>query len=114
MFNINYKKLKVVLILEMKKLNLVFLILNLDKFPFFDNFFPNLANFWDLNNFLLFEFFNLDNFSNFGFINFLINLSLFLTLSFLLVANILLIINIYNNIIIFSININHATILLNP
>ena len=52
----NYKQLKTVLILGIKKLGLFFLALNLGKFPLFNNFFPDLVNFWDLNNFSLFEF----------------------------------------------------------
>ena len=30
----------------------------LDKFSLFDNFFPDLADFWDLDNFLPFKFFD--------------------------------------------------------
>ena len=68
---------------------------------------------------MLFKFFNLNNFSFFNFINFSINLSLsliliiLLVISTLLATNILFIINIYNNIVVFSIDINNTAILLN-
>ena len=49
------KQLKVILALEVRKLDLAFVALNLDKFLFFNNFslfyFSNLDNFWDLANF---------------------------------------------------------------
>ena len=45
LIKINYKQLKNILVLEDKKLDLAFLILNLGKFPFFSNFFLNLAKF---------------------------------------------------------------------
>ena len=47
----NYKQLKATLALEIKKLGLFFLASKLDKFSLFDNFFPNLADFWNLAKF---------------------------------------------------------------
>ena len=35
------------------------------EFPLFNNFFPNLAKFWDLNIFLLFNFLDLNKFPDF-------------------------------------------------
>ena len=61
----NCKRLKATLALEVGKLGPLFLALKLDEFPLFDNFFLDLAGFWDLNNFLPFKFFNLANFFNF-------------------------------------------------
>ena len=53
----SYKRLKAALVLRIRKLVLFFLILELEKFLLFDNIFLDLANFWDLANFLLFDFF---------------------------------------------------------
>ena len=100
--------------MRIKKLDLFFLASKLDKFLLFNNFFFNLANFWNLTNFLSFYFFNLDNFLIFSFINFLINLLLLLISPILLIINFLLAINTYNNRIIFNININNTVILLKP
>ena len=41
--------------LGVKKLGLLFLVLKLGEFPLFDNFFFSLADFWDLDNFLVFN-----------------------------------------------------------
>ena len=54
--NISHKKLKIALALEVKKFGSFFLVLKLGKFSIFDNFFSDLANFWDLNNLSLFDF----------------------------------------------------------
>ena len=115
----NYKQLKTILILGIRKLSLFFLALKLGEFSLFDNFFLDLANFWDLDNFSLFKFPNLDNFrfsENFPilniFLHFPINLSSFLMLSILLAANILLAKSIYNDTIVFSIDVNSMAILL--
>ena len=98
----NYKQLKVVLALRIRKLGLFF-----------------LADFWDLNNFSPFKFPNLDNFYLFdnlpifdNFPYFLINLSPPSISPTLLVASISLVTNIYNDTIVFSIDINNITILL--
>ena len=106
---VNYKRLKTSLVLKVKKFGLAFLVPKLGKFLFFDGFFLNLANFWDLDNFLVF-----------GFTNFSINLSLLLMslisliASTLLASSILLAVNTYDDRLIFSIEINSAAILLNP
>ena len=51
----NCKWLKAILMLEVKKLGPFFLMSKLGKFSLFDNFFPDLADFWDLDNFLVFD-----------------------------------------------------------
>ena len=63
--NINYKQLKIILALRVKKHDSTLLVSILNKFSLFDNFFSNLAKFWDLDNFSLFEFLDLNNFSDF-------------------------------------------------
>ena len=52
---VNYKKLKIFLVLKVKKPSSTFLILNLGKFLSFDKFL-------DLAQFLFFDFWDLDNF----------------------------------------------------
>ena len=52
----NHKQLKAALALEVKKLGPLSLASKLDKFPIFDKFFPDLASFWDLDNFWPFDF----------------------------------------------------------
>ena len=86
----------------------------LSKFPLFDKFFPNLANYWDLDNFSVFKNFeDLDNFLVFdNFPHFLIDLLLSSTPPTLLAVSISLVISTYDNIIVFNININSATILI--
>ena len=48
----SYKQSKVVLASRVKNFGLAFVTSKLDKFPHFDNFFPDLADFWNLDNFL--------------------------------------------------------------
>ena len=50
--------------MRVRKLGLFSLASKLDKFPLFNNFFPDLADFWDLNNFSLFDYPDLDKFSD--------------------------------------------------
>ena len=78
MVKTNCKQLKAVLALKIRKLSLFFLASKLGEFLLFDNFFPNLANFQDLDNFSPFEFLDSDNFRPFN--NFLVfdNFSYFL------------------------------------
>ena len=103
----SYKWLKTVLALEVRNFDLAFIVLKLVKFPLFNNFFLDLANFQDLKFFLLFNFSDLDNFLVFNnILDFSINSSLPSMLP------ILFVINTYNNIIIYSIDINNAAILL--
>ena len=118
---VNYKQLKVVLVLKIKKFGPFFLMSKLDKFLFFDSFFPNLANFWNLDDFLLFKFFNLNNFRLFdnflifdNFLYFLINSLPLLIPPILLMANILLLISTYNDIVVFNIDISGTAILPKP
>ena len=115
MVNINHKWLKAVLILRVKKLGSFFLVSNLDKFLLFDNFFPDLADFQNLNNFLTFKFPNLDYFLVFNnFLYFLVNLLLSLISPILLAANISSTISTYDDKIVFSINISSTALLLKP
>ena len=69
-----------------KKLDLKFLVFNLGKFQYFNDFL-------NIVNFLLFDFFNVNSFIVFGFIDFLIKLSLSLILLILLMLNTLFVIN---------------------
>ena len=46
---VNYKQLKAILVLRVKKLDPIFIASKLDKFPLFDNF--SLFNFYNLDNF---------------------------------------------------------------
>ena len=52
----NHKRLKAALALGIRKLGVLFLVLKLSKFSLFDKFFPDLADFRDLDNFLPFKF----------------------------------------------------------
>ena len=56
------KRLKAVLALGVKNSGLSSVVLKLVEFSFFDNFFPDLAKFQDLDIFSLFDFLDLDNF----------------------------------------------------
>ena len=98
----NYKQLKAVLLLRIKKFGLFSLASKLDKFLLFDNFFSDLANFWDLDNFLIF-----DNFPHFS-----INSSPPSILPISLAASILLASSIYDDTIVFSIDVSSVAILL--
>ena len=93
----NCKRLKVVLVLEVKKLSPFFLMSKLGKFLLF-------VNFWDLDNFPVF-----DNFPHFS-----INLSQLSTPPTLLAASTLSMTNIYDDIIVYSIDVIDAAILLKP
>lgn len=73
----NHKRLKAVLVSEIKKLSPVFLVWNLGEFSLFNGFL-NSMNFLffdlrNLDNFLHFDFWDFDNFLLFDFIDFLIN-----------------------------------------
>ena len=61
----NHKWLKVNLVSRVRNFSPSSVVSKLVEFPLFDNFFPDLAKFQDLNVFLLFDFPNLDNFPNF-------------------------------------------------
>ena len=58
----SHKQLKIVLALEVRNFGLAFIMPKLGKFPFFHNFFPNLAKAKDLDVFSLFNIPNLDVF----------------------------------------------------
>ena len=103
------KWLKTVLASKIKKFDPAFLMPNLGEFPYFDKFFLNLADFWDLNKFWPFNF---DNFLFFGSANFSINLLALSILLTFLVVNILLTTSILNLTIVFSIDLNDIAILL--
>ena len=82
----------------------------LDKFPLFDDFFLDLADFQDLDNF-----WDLDNFLVFNnFLFFSIDLLPPSIPSILLAASTSLVTNYYNDIIVFSIDISGTAILLKP
>ena len=115
----NHKWLKAALALGVRKLGLFFLASKLSKFLLFDDFFPNLADFRNLDNFLPFEFPDLDNFLVFNnFPDFLYGSlppSMLLTslAASILVINTSLIASTYDDIINFSIDISSTAILLN-
>ena len=101
---------------EIKKLNLNFLTTKLEKFPLFDSFLDLadflLVDFWDLNNFKLFSFFD--------FLLYFTPLSLYLLTSSLLLffldAGLLLLflpkVGLLGDPVNFNIKANRATILL--
>ena len=126
----SYKRLKAVLASKIKNFGLSFVVLELVEFPLFDNFFPDLAKFRDLDIFSLFYFPNLNNFSNFLAYSTLFLLTLnpstsllplffseaVLLLLFLLEADLLLLFllgaGLSSDLVIFSIEVNGAAILL--
>ena len=134
----NHKRLKVVLVSGVRNFGLAPVASKLIKFLFFDNFFPDLAKFWDLDVFSLFDFPDLDNFLDLdNFPAFLACYRLFLLilnlltsplllflpkasllLLFLLEADLLplflLKVGLSDNLIVFSIKVSRAAILLKP
>ena len=134
----NYKRLKTVLASGVRNFGLSSVALKLIEFPLFDNFFPDLAKFWDLDVFSLFDFPDLNNFRDLDvFPDFLacstpfppiltlstLPLPLFfleigLLLLFLLEADLLLSFllgaGLLGNLAVFSIEMSRATILLKP
>ena len=104
----SYKQLKDILTSKFKKHGLVFLILNINKFSLINYFFPNLAKFWDLDNF--------SNFCGFLFGFLLFNPITILLPLFFSKTNILLLflLNsvISGNLVIFNIKIYRDAILL--
>ena len=101
---INYKQLKVILILKVRKLNL-FIVLFLRKFLFFDNFL-------NLNNFFNF----LDLLINFILLSLILNLIILLLLLFFSETSLSLLFllkdGLLSNLIIISIELNRIIILL--
>ena len=61
----SHKRLKAILASGVRNFGLSSVALKLVKFPLFDNFFLDLAEFQELDVFLLFDFFDLDNFPDF-------------------------------------------------
>ena len=112
MVKVNHKQLKASLALEVRKLKPVFLALNLNEFPLFDSFLE-LVNFWNSDNFLVFNNFTVFNFTNFS-INLLLSSILLISLAanILLVPSNLLATKIYDNTNIFSIDASDMAILL--
>ena len=111
----NYKQLKAVLVLRVRNFGLTSIALKLVRFLLFDNFFPDLADFRNLDNFLSFKFPDLNKFWFFNFHDFLIIFLLLLIpnlLTLLFLTSSRLEVNFFNNIIIFSIKINRPAILL--
>ena len=119
---VNRKRLKADLALRVRMLDPSSLVSKLGEFLLFDNFFdfspldfPNLNNFWDLADFWL------SDLLVFGSIHFdlLLNLlppptSLILLAASTLMPSTLLAASTCDNMVVFSINVNGATILLNP
>ena len=107
----NHKRLKVALVSKIRKLGPLFLASKLGEFPFFDDFFFDLANFRDLDNFWLF------NLPAFGFKRFdlpLPSTSPTLLATSTLVPSTSLAASTYNEMVVFSIDVSGAAILLNP
>ena len=110
MVKANYKWLKAVLASRVKKLGPFFLASKLDKFPLFNDFFLNLADFWDLDNFQ-----DLDNFLVFdNFLYFSIDSSSPSTPSISLLVSISLATNTYDDTVVFIIDVSGTAILLKP
>ena len=109
--NASRKQLKIFLVSEFKKLRLVFLASKLDEFSHFDNFFLNLANFWDLDNFWVFDFwaFNFSDFLAYSILLLLIPISLSLSPTFSLSKADLL-----DSTVVFSNKVSRTTFLLKP
>ena len=112
----SYKRLKTILALEVKKVDLDFLALKLGEFLLFDGFF-NIANL------LFYNFFDLDNF--FNFLNFLVyfilllpNLLISLLSSFFSITNLLLLFllvaDLSNDSVVFNIEVRKVAILQKP
>ena len=114
--NISLKQLKFFLAPDIKKLGLTSLASKLGKFSLFNNFFLDLANFWDLDNFLPFEFSDLNNFrifdNIFDFLAYFIPLLLTPTLFSPSVTAYFLEIDLFDDIVIFSMKVNRVAILL--
>ena len=62
---VSYKRLKAILALGIINFGPSFIISKLVEFPLFDNFFPILAKFQDLDIFSIFDFPDLNNFFDF-------------------------------------------------
>ena len=123
--NANFKQLKNGLVLGVKKLGPLFLALKLDKFQLFDNIFDflslDLNDFWNLANFLLFNFCDLLMCSTpllpnpstsplpLFFPKYCLLLSIILEFDLLLFF--LLVAGLSDNLIIFNIEVNEAAIL---
>ena len=103
---VNYKRLKAVLASKVRNFGLVSIALKLGEFPLFDDFFLNLADFWDLDNFLPFEF---PDFLAISSPSSTLNLS-----TLLLPTSNHLKIELFNGIVVFSIELSGAAILLKP
>ena len=114
MIKASHKWLKVVLKLGVRNLGLASITSKLDEFLLFDNFFLNLAKFWDLDVFLIFDI--LDFLACFILLLLISNLLTSLLLSFLPKTSQLLLFlsrtSLSDNLVIFNIKVNRAIILL--
>ena len=117
----SYKRLKAVLASGVRNFGPSSVVSKLVEFPLFDNFFPDLAKFRDLDVFSLFNFPDLNNFQdldNFpvfnNFPHFSINLLLPSTPSTSLAVSISLATSTCDDTVVFSINVSGAAILLKP
>ena len=95
------KQLKTILVLGVGNFGLAFVSLKLGKFSLFDNFFSNLTNFQNLNNFL-------------DFLKIFLSLLIPNLLTLLLPTPSHLGVNLSSNTVIFSIKMSGLAILLNP
>ena len=105
----SHKRLNAFLAPGVKKLSPLFLALKLGEFSLFNNIFLDLANFWDLDNFSLFDFLV------FSFICLDLLLSSMAPISLTastLVHNNLLDASTWNNMVIFNIDVSSMAILL--
>ena len=134
----SHKQLKVVLVSGVRNFGPGFITLKFVEFPLFDAFFLDLAKFWDLDIFPLFNFPDLDNFPDLNnFPDFLACFILFsqtlnllalplllffleidLLLLFLLKADLLLLLlleaGLSGDLVVFNIEVSRAIILLKP
>ena len=100
----SHKRLKVVLASKVRNFGSAFIAPKLDEFSFFDNFFLDLADFRNLDNFLPFEFLD---FLVISLLPLTLNLSTLLSPTFSCSG-----VNFSSNIVVFSIEVSGATILL--
>ena len=128
----NHKRLKVILVSKVRNFDPSFVVLKLVEFSLFKNFFPDLAKFWNLNVFSLFDFPYLNNFLDFLAYSILFSptrnplvsllLSFFLKTSllllFLLKADLLLSFvlraSLFSDLVVFSIEVSETTIWMKP
>ena len=106
----NRKRLKTVLALAVRNIGLISIASKLIEFPLFNDFFPDLAKFQDLDVFMLFNFPDLDNFLNFLVYSTLPPTPNSLTSPLLIFSHSG--INLFSSTVVFSIEVNEVAILL--